>query len=130
MLKVLWPMEPVEPRMAIFFTPFILLVREGIYLGMGVGGWQRWPGLPQRLKPMGWSEIYGTAEAVPLRGLGGPSAKEAVPLRGRGGPAAKEGGDAWMLLSRAGCEWTVTADGDGLSENWRVSEVNATRDPS
>ena len=35
MLKVLWPMEPVEPRTAIFFTLFILLGREGIYLGEG-----------------------------------------------------------------------------------------------
>jgi len=37
MLKVLWPMEPVEPRSAIFFTLFILLVQEGIYLGLGNG---------------------------------------------------------------------------------------------
>jgi hypothetical protein len=42
----------------------------------------------------------------------------------------RKGATLGMLLSRAGCEWTVTADGDGLSENWRVSEVNATRDPS
>ena len=37
MLKVLWPMEPVEPRSAIFFTDFILLGCEGIYWGE-VGG--------------------------------------------------------------------------------------------
>lgn len=40
MLKVLWPMEPVEPRTAIFFTLFILVLRsyaddEGLIQGWG-----------------------------------------------------------------------------------------------
>jgi len=39
MLKVLWPMEPVEPRTAIFFTPFILVLRgrRGGDRGKGIG---------------------------------------------------------------------------------------------
>ncbi len=92
-LRVLWPMEPVEPKTAIFFTLLILL---------GCGG-VRWEG-----------KIAWLTAAAEADGWGGWMARlKPCPFAVPGGRLVKRS----SVGEERGREGVVTAEGEGLSEN-------------